>query len=70
MSEQERKMAEKANALTDRGDLKTGFSFRPNWVGKDDREVLQLIRTVVAETRYSNVFHSRGRQLVVGQVFV
>jgi len=71
VSEQEKMLAEKANAVTEDGNLKSGFSFRPYWVGKDDREVLQLVQTVVAETRYSvGVFHSRVRQVVVGQTFV
>jgi hypothetical protein len=63
-------MAEKAEAVTEDGNLKSGYSFRNNWVGRDDREVIQLVKTVAAETRYGGMFHSRVRQIVVGQTFV
>lgn len=70
MTEMEKALAERHGALAPNGTLKEGFQIRPNWVGKEDREVLQLLKTVVGETRYSNVFHSRVRLVVVGQSFV
>ncbi len=71
MTEQERVLAERHGALTQQGTLKNGYLLRPNWVGKEDREVLQLTQTVVGETRYGNgVFYSRVRLVVVGQSFV
>jgi hypothetical protein len=66
----EKLLAERCGALTESGTLKNGFLLLPNWIGKDDREVLQLLKIVVAETRYNGVFNSRGRQVVVGQTFV
>lgn len=72
MTEREKALAQRHEALSQDGVLKNGFSFRSGWVGKEDREVLQLIRTtVVGETRYGNgIFHSRIRLVVVGQIFV
>ena len=70
MSEQERVLAERHGALAPNGTLKNGYQIRPNWVGREDREVLQLVKTVAAETRYGGMFHSRVRIVVVGQSFV
>ena len=71
MSEHEKALAQRHDALSQNGTLKNGYLLQPNWVGKEeDREVLQLIKIVVAETRYNGVFNSRGRQVVVGQSFV
>ena len=69
--EQELLLAKRNGVLNEDGSLKSGFHIRSNVVGKEDREVLQLIQNVVVETPYGKgVFHSRVREIVIGQVFV
>jgi len=65
MSEQERKMAEKADALTNLGDLKTGYFFKIDVAGKGDLEVLRLMKVSYYQTNYGNVFSSGYRQTIV-----
>jgi hypothetical protein len=72
MSEKELLLAKRHDALTEDGTLKNGYTIRSNFVGKEqDREVLQLVRTVRTETRYGkDVFHSGLMQFIVGTHFV
>ena len=71
MSEEELLLAKRHDALNENGGLKNGYSIRINFVGKEDREVLQLLKTVRTETRYGkDVFHSGLMQFVVATHFV
>jgi len=71
MSEKELLLAKRHDALNQQGTLKNGYQLIPNCIGKDGLEVVQLVKFVIAETRYGNgIFYSRVRQTVVGQFFV
>jgi hypothetical protein len=71
MSEVEKMLAERHGALNQDGSLKNGYHIVENFVGKEEREVLQLVKTVHTQTRYGkDVFHSGRMQRVVATHFV
>ena len=71
MTEQERVLAERNGVLNEDGSLKNGYHIRLNVIGREEQEVLQLIKTVHTQTRYGkDVFHSGMMNFVVATHFI
>ncbi len=69
MTETEKRLAERCDALTENGLIKPGYYFKIDVVGKDEREVLRLVK-LVKIGEHKDVFHSGVRENVVGSHFI
>ncbi len=68
MSDQEKLLAERCGALTEKG-LKPGYYFKIEVVGPQEREVIRLVKLVKTGDR-ENVFKSGVRENIVGSHFI